>query len=707
MKSLLTLILSLTAFFSLSAQQQLEWFTNVGSNGPEQGTGIVLDHDDNVINCGFFSNTLDLDAGPSVTEFTSTGGTDGYVSKTDRYGQFQWGVQIGGVTNDVCRDIDVDSLGNVYVIGVFADTLYIGDTLLVTAGVEDAFLAKLSPDGDLMWAQSFGGVGVDDVQCLDVHPVHGIHLSGGFRFTVDFDNGPGVTELTFIQNIDVFVLKLDLDGIFQWVVPVAGTSAETGEGVGVFDDGSVVSTGNFRTVVDFDPGEGVAELTGYGNDFYMQKLDVNGDFLWVKQIGGSSEDLIRDLALDDDGNILMAGEFKNFCDFDPGPDQYIVNSNGVTDIFMCKYDQDGNVIWADNIGGVANDAAYGIEADANGRFYATGFFSGTADIIPGPGEEVVSPGGNSRDMLVFAFEPDGTHIETMRMVSNSDVYGQAVAADSQGQIYVTGRYLGPTDFDPSEGVFISDNVGSNTDSYVLKLSECPTSVSYPVISACESFEFDELILTTTGEYASEYQTVEGCDSLIFLDLTILEPTAAEVAVSSCDSISLNGETFYQPGTYTQILTNLAGCDSILTVQFALDTDSTYEEVLACREYIFLGDTLTVSGLYVDSLTNVAGCDSLHYLDLTLSDDSLYFYDVLACGEYAYGDSIYTVPTDIVDTLVAASGCDSIVTLYLQFQTLDLTITAEDPFLTATAMADSWQWVDCSEILKHRTILNSP
>src|SRR5690606_28763621 len=101
--------------------------------------------------------------------------------------------------------------------------------------------------------------------------------------TVDFDPGIGVFNLTSNGSSDVFIQKLDVSGNFLWAKSFGGgpSSSAAAFSITIDNNGNIYTTGRFWATVDFDPGVGVYNLTSNGrHDIFIQKLDVNGDFLW-------------------------------------------------------------------------------------------------------------------------------------------------------------------------------------------------------------------------------------------------------------------------------------------------------------------------------------------------------------------------------------------------------------------------------------------
>lgn len=213
-----------------------------------------------------------------------------------------------------------------------------------------------------------------------------IYTTGFFQRTVDFDPGVGITNLTAVDQFDIFIQKLDTDGNFLWAKQTGGNFADRGNSITTDVNGNVYITGYFQDVVDFDPGDGTTNLTSFGTyDSFVQKLDTNGNFLWVKQIGGTGEDFGSSITTDAAENIYTMGYFQRTVDFNPGAGTANLTSAGSFDIFIQKIDANGNFLWVKQMGGTGEDFGRSITVDADMNIYCTGAFNDTVDFDPGVG----------------------------------------------------------------------------------------------------------------------------------------------------------------------------------------------------------------------------------------------------------------------------------------------------------------------------------
>ena len=374
----------------MNADGNFIWAIQFGGTTGEIGGSITTDGSGNVYVTGAFRGTVDFDPGAGIFNLSATG-LDIFISKLDAEGNFVWAKQFVGSFNDMGRSITTDASGNVLTTGNFRGTADFdpGTAVfnLTAVAQEDIFICKLDASGNFIWAKHMGGSGLDDGNSITTDAAGNVYTTGQFAGTVDFDPGAGAFNLSSAGNQDIFISKLDADGNFVWVKQLGGTLFDNGLSITTDASGNIYTTGNFREIVDFDPGEGTFILTTnplIGPEVFIIKLDANGDFVWAKQMGGPNSDSGYSIATDASGNVYTTGSFRETADFDPGTGIFNLTTFGEGDIFISKLDVNGNFVWAQQIGGTENkDIGYSINIDASANVYITGMFEGTADFDPG------------------------------------------------------------------------------------------------------------------------------------------------------------------------------------------------------------------------------------------------------------------------------------------------------------------------------------
>ena len=368
----------------LDASGNFQWALAFGSASADIGHAVAVDTSGNVYCAGEFSDTVDFDPGPGVFNLSDASGNGAFVAKFDSAGNFLWaGTLPGGGDNDIA----VDSGGNVYCTSAFVGTRDFdpgpGVYNLTSAGGADAYIVKLDTLGTFQWAGAMGGSDNERGRGITADGAGNVYATGNFTETADFDPGPGVSNITNGDFSDVFVVKLDASGAFQWV---AAIGADYGNGIATDGAANVYVTGNFGVSGDFDPGPGVFTLNPTDvNDIFVVKLDTTGGFQWAGSMEGGNSDFGNEICVDNAGTVFCVGKFDGTVDFDPGPGTFNLSSAGLGDAFVCKLDNTGNFLWAGRMGGVSSDEGHSIALDNAGNVFTTGGFRGGGDYDPGSG----------------------------------------------------------------------------------------------------------------------------------------------------------------------------------------------------------------------------------------------------------------------------------------------------------------------------------
>jgi hypothetical protein len=254
---------------------------------------------------------------------------------------------------------------------------------------------------------------------------------------------------------------------FDLAVGIGGLSIDVANDVATDGSGNVYVTGSFGSTVDFDPGVDEESITAVGNtDVYVCKFDVSGNLIWAKSFGGSGLMSGLSIAVDGLGNVYTTGSFRDTGDFNPGAAESNLTSAGETDIFICKLNPSGNFFWAVAIGGTDRDVGYGIDVDATGNVYVTGYFNGTVDFDPGAGTSNLTSAGQT-DSFVLKLDTSGMFQWAGDMGGGGYDYGRGIAVLGTG-VYTTGDFWHSASFTSGTGDIFVTGAGSR-DAFVQKL----------------------------------------------------------------------------------------------------------------------------------------------------------------------------------------------------------------------------------------------
>lgn len=544
---------------------------------------IKVDNSNNVYIASQLRLPTDFDPGPGEYTLSPAGACDAFVAKYDPSGNLIWAKQLGGAGDVVAQSeaLDIDKDNNVVVCGTFNSTVDFDPGTAVynitSSANRQSFIVKLNSAGNFIWAEQFGNSSIEtfasnigDVKC-DLRD--DIYVAGDFSGTCDFDPGPGVYLLKGVGMENGYILKLSPDGAFIWAKSIVSTADDYYQytitrAIDVDASHNVYVAGDFYGTFDFDPGPNTHIVSSSNSDWYILKLNEEGEFAWSDAFGGSSDDEGADVAIDNDGSVYACGTVGPTADMDPGTAVYTL----------------------------ASENPYGSSA-------------------------LVKVGLNGTFISAVSFDQIGSDY--------GDCLTRRMVADNQGYLYVTGYEAGTIDFDPGPNRYPLGS-GEGEAPFVLKLAKCKNITTSTLnVSTCKSYTLNNETFDSTGTYIQVIPNSTGCDSVIKLNLKI-DRTYTEQTKTICEGESYFAGRANRnvSGIYNDTLTTSLNCDSIVITHLivnpkplpALGPD---RDLCSGTEYVInpgifshylwqdmtISNTFTVntSGLYWVKVTNEFNC----------------------------------------------------------------------------------------------------
>jgi gliding motility-associated-like protein len=575
-----------------------EWVSSLpvitgGGSNYNSGYDIETDVFGNVITTGFFSGQMDADPGTGTSIMTSSGLGDAFILKQDSDGNFLWAHQYGGNQSEMGAALTTDSLGNIFVGGYFQGLVDFEPGTgqhIYSASSSDAYLIKLAPNGSIVWVKIFTGTGLEEIQGLDVDALGNIYAIGTFQDDIDIDPGTALDSRVSNGARDLFVVKLDGQGNFIWGRTFGGTIEDTGYEIIVGRDNMVTTTGRTRSnSIDFDPGIGTDIQANHGDyDFFIHRMDSQGNYLWGHMMGGTNSDQGTGLAVDTNNNIIICGKFWDNVDFDPGPNTFTMNAQGAWENFVLKLNPLGQFIWAKEISTLGMSFDTDVHIDKYGNIFSFGILTYNGDMDPGPGTYTLS--GSGFNGFIQKMDGNGIFLWAGQFENDETIRAHAMTSDRLGNLYFTGDFKDDGDFDPGSGIHQITNTG-NDEVFIVKLIQCEAISTTETIAACAPYIWiDGNSYNQDNNTATHlFQSVGGCDSLVRLDLSILTDTTTD-QVSSCMPYTwIDGLTYSENNnTASHTLQNSAGCDSVILLELLVTIiDATIFEqndTLFCNQF---------------------------------------------------------------------------------------------------------------------------
>lgn len=351
MKKLIFVFILFT-FYRLPSQPNPSWqWAQTGTcTTNDTGSSVTTDNSGNIYTTGyFFGSNFTF----STTTLVNAGNYDAYVTKHDFSGNFIWAQQIGGAFDDVTNAIVCDNAGNIFVTGYYtSSTLVIGSYTLTNMGGTDAFVVKYDPNGNVLWAKSFGDNMIEEPYGIASDGIN-VFVTGQFQSnTINF----GTSTLTCNGGGDVYLAKYDNNGNELWAKGFGDIGLEIGYDITLTPSNDIYITGSFRSPnLTFS----TYTLTNMGgSDYFIARYDAAGNELWAKGAGGNFDDAGTSIK-ENGGAIYATGYFKS-TSISFGATTYTNAGPTSADAFVINYNGIGNETWSRAFGGNLDDIPYGV-----------------------------------------------------------------------------------------------------------------------------------------------------------------------------------------------------------------------------------------------------------------------------------------------------------------------------------------------------------
>ncbi|MCK5797274.1 MAG: PQQ-like beta-propeller repeat protein [Deltaproteobacteria bacterium] len=466
------------------------------------------------------------DASQHVGDFDGAQAKDGTQVKDDAHGGGEtlphgdgvvpprptWASRFGGLGGETVFDGTLDKTENLLLTGTFSGTWHLAKGDISAVGAGDIFVAKIDPNGNMLWATSAGGSSSDEAYAISAADDGTVFITGDYGGKATF----GATTLTPTKT-DVFVAKLDASGKFLWAKSLGGSEIEVARGVAADGSGGTYVVGRYEGMAHFGTHSLTASPAGKAHGF-VARLDAKGAVLWAVDIGSPGEASCHDVILAKSGpvisgwftgsvdiagtqltsqgetdgfvakldpagktiwataiargtasgwggelalsgdNIVVAGSFRETATFG----KTSLTSKDAVDFYVTALDTTGKVLWASTAGGDGNALAFCVATGSAGEIIIAGTLSKSTTI----GGKALVPHKGGGDILIAKFSSDGKAIwATSGGGDGGDRAYGVVVSPTEKKIYALGNFEG-------EATFGSDTIQAqgNSDIVVWKLN---------------------------------------------------------------------------------------------------------------------------------------------------------------------------------------------------------------------------------------------
>jgi len=479
------------------------WALQASGTKDDSANAVTVDGSGNIYTAGYFNGGsgtgFPLRFGTSGT-LTGSGYKDGFITKQNASGVYQWTQKVGGIQNDEVKALCVDNTGNVVVAGYFAQATFgVSGTITLTGAGTAAFIAKMSAStGNFQWVNQLRSTGnqSNSALCAGADSAGNVYLAGYFIGTASMATATGTATLVSTEQgagSSFFIIKLDTNGNLLWTQVAKGTGSSQINGLCVSGTSSVYVAGSFNNSPQFTTTLGTTTFTNNSgvslNNTFIAKLDAGtGNFLWVEQVGG--DDTVANAVAMSGSNVVVVGNFQNLATFGTSG---TLNTTSYHDGFVEKLDSSGTLVWVEQTGFSNDCSTNGLSVDSLGNIYTSGWFIGTATV----GSSTMDSADASSALFIAKQNSSGVFLWGQQAVGSTSSTAAANAVAVSGSNLVTAGAFGGYDSGDT-AAFPGANTLTNTsaaysgfsDIFVAELSTVGSTI--PAITSSTS------VTTTTG-----------------------------------------------------------------------------------------------------------------------------------------------------------------------------------------------------------------
>lgn len=313
-------------------------------------------------------------------------------------------------------------------------------------GTDFAFNGSGSRDPDGSLASYFWSFG-DGTAGSGVAVLHRYASAGTYQVRLTVtDNAGAVATATVVATVTNLSYPPALSGTFLRGTNFGGAGIDTAQTVALDRQGNTIVAGS------------------YANRPYVVKQSAAGETLWTFITRGAGAGSVESVAVDGNGDILLTGNFISTQDFGGGP----LTGAGGYDVFLVKLSAAGAHLWSKRFGGTPfsstpTESGFGVAVDTNDNSVVmAGIFDSEIDFGGGP-----LRASYILDMFVAKFTTDGSHVWSRAVGGSAGTYARAVAVDRQGAVFVAGEFASPVRFGTA---WVTNYAGINQDMFLVKYS---------------------------------------------------------------------------------------------------------------------------------------------------------------------------------------------------------------------------------------------
>jgi gliding motility-associated-like protein len=567
---------------------------------------------------------FDLDNPAVSTVQTTQQDASIYMAKFDTSGSFVWVKQLDGLKNKDVLDVHVKNNGSFTIAGSFDSTLVFNSVTLQTEGSQDAFVAEFDSGGNELTIKSWGTAWPDyanSVCYANDGAMYVALVSYGNTLDADPSSAEFLLEVNTSNSVGAMVVKFDSGNQFEWAKRFQIQNFSGGFGAGnrincvrMSPSGLLHVAGLFSGIIQSDlnemAGSNFASNDSTALDAFIGQYDADGNVSWFRHIdsGVFFNGIYQDMLFDQAENVITSGFFYGNTDFDPG-NALEIRSTQVQNGYIWCLNSQGDFRWVRDFD--SPETATWIHGIAFGSstesIYAIGYYNGLTRLGDGP-EYTINPendfsGTPSVDGFIVKYSTCDLITSETELITCDTVFqwnGQTLSE--------SGVFLASTENDAGcDSISILRLQLGQSFNIQQNLAICTAQLPY---------SWNGLTFSEGGSQTALLSSTSGCDSTVTLNLSVGDVTSYTDVQTACEAFTWIDGITYSGSTNTPVIVlsgaSSGGCDSVVTLNLTiLQNAGSVQNITECGVYENeLGQVFTQNGSYTLSLTAASGCDSV-------------------------------------------------------------------------------------------------
>ncbi|WP_396149984.1 T9SS type A sorting domain-containing protein [Flavobacterium sp.] len=457
MKFILIFVITSSIAFS---QPGIEWQKTIGGSNSDGLVKSILAQDGYLLSGTSFSN---ISGDKTVNGFSNQ--PHNWIVKINLNSEILWQKAFGGSIGELNNNL-VSTNDNGFLISNTSSSNISGNKTENSRGESDYWLVKIDEIGNIEWQKTIGGSGSEfdmmGIPCTE----GGYFVGGSSRSPISGEKTENFRGFSAL-NADFWVLKLDENRNIEWQRTIGGEDEDLFKTVCQTNDGGFLLGGRSRSNIGFEKSE---NSRGNSHDFWILKLNPQGDIEWQKTIGSTDTDLLSDMLITQENDILIGGTSAGLIS-----GEKTVESNGLSDFWILKLNSIGDILWQKSIGGNNQESLFRMSQTIDGNYLLGG--SSNSSIS---GDKTSNSRGLN-DYWTVLIDTDGNIIGQKTMGGSEGDGGTNIIETPDGGYFVAGSSLSGISGEKTE-----DSRGQS-DYWVLKLESNSLTFSNPILAGIKVY----------------------------------------------------------------------------------------------------------------------------------------------------------------------------------------------------------------------------